>query len=126
MAVDVSVSSRMCQATTLCLTSDDEQPREGDSTVGVIEGTDADPCAQEPRYDHCQDLKDRGLKFYVNDRLWKAETGCPVMVLGKVYNLTEFKQRHWGGTGSISCRKDITSNCECQYSFQSNRKIVCE
>ena len=81
--------------------------------VGVLQGSDVDPCEYPPD-SKCTTNANNGLVRYA-DNSWMNEQGCPVMVLDKVYDLAEFKPKHWGGESDIKCGEDLTF--DCKFSF---------
>jgi cytochrome b involved in lipid metabolism len=77
--------------------------------VGVIGGSDADPCTNPPPAPTCGSHE---LTYYTMASVQASTTGCLAVVLGKVYNLQTFSQLHYGGQDAIleHCRQDVTSD----------------
>ena len=82
--------------------------------VGVIQDSDVDPCVEgQGPPTPCDAFQASGLKNYTLDDVVNSDTSrCYVVVLGKVYDVQEFKQHHHGGADEIEehCRQDITGD----------------
>jgi len=79
--------------------------------VGAIEGSNADPCFSEPPTPQ-EVLQQKNLQHFSMNDVRNIQTGCPIVVLGKVYNLEEFAIYHAGGRSKITVRA-----CPREYSF---------
>ena len=79
--------------------------------VGVVEGSNVDPCVpgQEPPHPCDIFVQDHFTMEQVRN---SDRSRCWVVVLGKVYDLQEFKVHHHGGADEIEehCRQDITND----------------
>jgi len=76
--------------------------------VGVIEGSLSDPCVNPPP----PACSPNDIEYWSMSEVASASTGCISVVLGKVYDLAEFSQHHYGGQGEIleKCGDDITND----------------
>jgi cytochrome b involved in lipid metabolism len=79
--------------------------------VGVIEGSDADPCVYPPP-ELTSSCDTSELTYWTMLDVRQSSTGCVSVVLGKVYDLEGFAPHHYGGSGEIleHCRQDITDD----------------
>uniref|UniRef100_A0A7S3KYT3 Cytochrome b5 heme-binding domain-containing protein n=1 Tax=Amphora coffeiformis TaxID=265554 RepID=A0A7S3KYT3_9STRA len=77
--------------------------------VGVVENSDVDPCKHPPPT-ACEALD---LPYISMVQVRNSNRSrCWVVVMGKVYDLQDFKQHHHGGADEIeeNCREDITDD----------------
>jgi cytochrome b involved in lipid metabolism len=79
--------------------------------VGVIQGSDVDPCVagQEPP-SACSVFNK--ISYTMSDVRDSNTSRCWVVVLGKIYDVQEFKVHHHGGADEIEehCREDVTND----------------
>jgi cytochrome b involved in lipid metabolism len=83
--------------------------------VGVIHESNVDPCYVGDPPSACESFEDdSSLSYFTMDqvRSTSSASSCVVVVLGKVYNVQNFKQYHHGGADEIEehCRQDITND----------------
>lgn len=83
--------------------------------VGVIEDSEADPCLWDQVPDTpCQaltdDILEGELEYFTASNFVDSGVACPVVILDKVYDLTDFAPFHWGGENQIDsvCFRDAT------------------
>jgi len=76
--------------------------------VGVIEDSPSNPCRKPPP-PICNPSE---ISYWEMSEVASQTTGCYAVVMGKVYNLAEFAQHHYGGRDEIqeSCGDDITND----------------
>lgn len=68
--------------------------------VGVLEGSDVDPCNVEPPT-ACETFHARNLARLTTSDFNSIQSGCPIIVLNKVYDLQQFAPYHYGGEDEI-------------------------
>ena len=82
--------------------------------VGVIRNSDVDPCFVGDPPTACAAFQaDSSLTHFTMDQVRSSSVSrCYLVVLGKVYDLQDFKRHHHGGSDEIAehCRQDVTGD----------------